>query len=144
MDRFWDKVDKTSDCWIWTAAKSAAGYGRFKLNGRLVSPHRLAYEMAFGDIPPGSDVCHRCDNPPCVNPEHLFVGSRSDNMQDCIAKGRFVARDRTRFCINGHDKDVVGRDAAGHCLVCSRRRKRDYMRKMRAGGTKSSTFTKAA
>lgn len=95
LARFWNKVDKTTDCWNWTAAKSSKGYGRFKLNGKLVSPHVLSYQMHNNDHDSTKDVCHICDNPSCVNPDHLFLGSRSDNMRDCRDKGRLVLPDNT-------------------------------------------------
>ncbi len=90
MDRFWSKVNikGKDDCWEWTAAKSKKGYGRFKVDGKLVSPHRFSYELENGEIPEGMFICHKCDNPPCVNPDHLFVGTGSDNMKDCYEKGR--------------------------------------------------------
>ena len=88
--RFWNKVDKTDTCWNWTAAKSSQGYGRFRLNGKLESPHVLSYRLHNGDYDSSKDVCHSCDNPSCVNPDHLFLGSRSDNMKDCVRKGRFA------------------------------------------------------
>lgn len=88
LERFWVKVDKTDYCWNWTAAKSSKGYGRFKLNQKLVSPHVLSYQIHNDDYDFKKDVCHICDNPSCVNPDHLFLGSRSDNMKDCVSKSR--------------------------------------------------------
>ena len=84
--KFWDKVEKTQSCWIWKGAKSSFGYGRFKINGKLYSPHRMI--IGEENIPKGLFVCHKCDNPSCVNPTHLFIGSRSDNMKDALKKNR--------------------------------------------------------
>ena len=89
-DRFWPKVDKSGDCWIWTGGTTYLGYGEFRMPGRR-SParaHRIAWELANGPIPEGAVVMHRCDNPPCVRPDHLELGSLSDNMQDMLSKGR--------------------------------------------------------
>ncbi len=90
-DRFWSKVDKNGDCWIWTASRSKKGYGRIGLGSRkegVALAHRVAYELSIGPIPEGLDVLHSCDNPPCCNPGHLFLGTQQDNMADKIAKGR--------------------------------------------------------
>ena len=86
--RFWSKVDKSGECWIWTAALNGAGYGVFRLKDHNSLAHRFAYECLVGPIPAGMQVCHHCDNPPCVRPEHLFVGTHQDNMADMHAKGR--------------------------------------------------------
>ncbi len=84
--RFWDKVNKSglNGCWIWLAHCNKGGYG--KIDGKIAS--RVSWELANGTIPAGFDVCHDCDNPPCVNPEHLFLGTASDNLKDCVRKGR--------------------------------------------------------
>jgi len=92
-ERFWRRVDKSGDCWLWTGHESAAGYGRFQLAGRggkYVGPHRFSYEMANGPVPDGMVVMHSCDNRLCVNPDHLSVGTHRDNTADMIAKGRKV------------------------------------------------------
>lgn len=84
-------VDRTGACWLWTGATDKDGYGTVKLRGRRVEKaHRLAYRLAHGDIELGKMVCHRCDNPRCCNPDHLFLGTAKDNKADCVAKGRHV------------------------------------------------------
>ena len=87
-DRFWSKVDKSGDCWIWTAATDGRGYGKLGVDKKPLRAHRLSYQFAFGDIPEGLCVLHKCDIPICVNPNHLFLGTQADNMLDKTRKGR--------------------------------------------------------
>ena len=97
LDRFWDYVETAGpeDCWHWMGATIKAGYGRFHVRGNFTKPnsvedyaHRIMWEITYGPIPDGIQVLHSCDNPPCVNPIHLFLGTQSDNMKDAIKKGR--------------------------------------------------------
>ena len=88
QNRFWTKVVRTDDCWIWTACTIGDGYGKFSANGIQYSAHRYSYEIAFGTIPDGLWVCHKCDVPSCVRPDHLFLGTPKENALDCVRKGR--------------------------------------------------------
>src|SRR5271165_4726377 len=88
MKRFWDKVEKTDGCWNWKAYIGPDGYGRFGFRGKIPGPHRVSWELSFGPIPDGLNVCHKCDNRRCVRPDHLFLGTDRDNILDCIRKGR--------------------------------------------------------
>jgi len=96
-DRFWEKVNKDgpimphmdSPCWMWTSAKTPQGYGYITIKrGKSKKAHRISYEIHCGPIPDGQQVLHRCDNPPCVNPEHFFLGTNLDNVRDKVSKGR--------------------------------------------------------
>ena len=95
IERFWSKVEKTPTCWNWTASKRAKGYGAFVWadeSGAIIQgrAHRFSWEIINGPIPAGLCILHRCDNPRCVNPEHLFIGTKADNNADMLAKGRRV------------------------------------------------------
>lgn len=90
VDRFWSKVDRRGpdECWEWTRARNELGYGRFRFRGCLYYAHRMAWELVNGPVPEALEVCHTCDNPPCCNPAHLFVGTHADNLGDMATKGR--------------------------------------------------------
>lgn len=101
-ERFWEKVQKSDGCWLWTACTNAHGYGQIRdrkvgaVQGRAWLAHRLAWTLKHGPIPDDIDACHHCDNPPCCKTEpdekypngHLFLGTAADNAADMVAKGR--------------------------------------------------------
>lgn len=99
--RFWAKVNKTETCWLWTASK-ANGRGQIAIRRRLTIAPRVLWFLTFGVWPdPTLFVCHHCDVPACVRPDHLFVGTRQDNMIDCSRKGRNIAQTRPEAILRG-------------------------------------------
>jgi hypothetical protein len=91
--RYQAKVDcrGPDECWPWTAARFERGYGAFRLGDKQKKAHRVGYELLVGPIPSGQNVCHTCDNPPCQNPAHWFLGTHADNARDRQQKGRGAA-----------------------------------------------------
>lgn len=90
IKQFWTRVKKRKfkECWLWQGALDISGYGRFWCHGNDFKSHRFAWILARGEIPDGMCVLHRCDNPQCVNPDHLFLGTNADNTRDMLEKGR--------------------------------------------------------
>ncbi len=96
-ERFWCKVDKSGSCWNWTASLNSKGYGQLMMTGGRPSlAHRIAWELTNGPIDGGVHVLHRCDNPLCVNPDHLFLGNQRDNMTDMVSKDRHARGQRRK------------------------------------------------
>lgn len=91
---FWEKVYKTEKCWIWNGCRNSDGYGLLAFDRRARGAHRVSWIIHFGKIPNGMSVLHRCDNPPCIRPDHLFLGMQADNVKDCDSKGRRRYADR--------------------------------------------------
>lgn len=144
-DRFWDKVEKTDECWVWTAAKTA-GYGRFWQDGKMLNAHRVAYEMLVGPIPDGLQLDHLCRNRACVRPDHLEVVTQQENISrgDVGRHGNNANagsnnREKTH-CARGHEytpentyltkQGPDGRQRHRNCRECQREaNRRSYWKK---------------
>lgn len=129
-ERFWARVEKSTGCWLWTGAQQYYGYGELSVGkNRHVRAHRYSYQLAYGPIPKGLVVCHRCDNPPCVRPDHLFLGTHRQNVLDKLGKRRHtwgdghpntrlseaqVAEIRRRYAEGGISQGQLGRDYGVH------------------------------
>src|SRR5262245_38562460 len=95
IERFWSLVDRSGDCWVWSGPRNRLGYGRFSVGHRSIYlAHRIAWLISTGDLP--NCVLHHCYNPPCVRLDHLFAGTRRDNVADMMAKGRYGTRNWIR------------------------------------------------
>lgn len=127
FDRFMAHIHKREDgCWEWTGGKTNQGYGLFHFvenkNAKCCSSHRTSYKHFIGDCE-GLHVCHKCDNPSCCNPDHLFLGTQSENMQDASRKGRTRGQ-RTTHCPSGHaythENTHTDKSGKRHCRECGR------------------------
>jgi hypothetical protein len=108
---FWGRVERKSEgCWEWRGRILQNGYGQFDVKRRPTAAHRYAYELTYGAIPDGLIVCHRCDNPRCVRPDHLFLGSHADNARDKSAKGRC----HKQWLTNAQLQDICVEYDSGH------------------------------
>ena len=126
------KVDPVTGCWNWVGATSHFGYGKICHKGRYLAAHRVAAHLWMGfDLKDSRCVLHRCDNPPCINPDHLFLGTKKDNTRDCVNKGRFrggIRKSERTSCKNGHpfisESMYLRSDASGRrhrrCRICER------------------------
>jgi hypothetical protein len=136
-ERFWEKVAMAGpdECWIWTDKPTEDGYGRFKITPtEQVKAHRLSYVLATGNDPGELLVRHKCDNPLCVNPAHLELGTQADNMRDASERGRLANQNKT-MCPKGHPYDEKNThiDVKGRreCRICRREASRHaYWRKI--------------
>ncbi len=121
MKRFWDKVEKTDECWLWTAF-TVKGYGRFRMTNprRMERAHRVAYTLCIGPIPEGMLVCHHCDVRNCVRPDHLFLGTIQDNNKDMFRKGRNWRGTGSKISKLTDEKVITIRAAYAHGKVSQR------------------------
>jgi hypothetical protein len=134
-----DRAQRTpSGCIEWQGKRNAQGYGMTSHKGRHMSAHRKAWFLTFGAIDGDLCVLHRCDNPPCINPKHLFLGTHADNAADRDAKGRNggdTRRKRTTHCANGHeytDENTYTYKRTRYCRECVRAKTRRYYYRQKA------------
>jgi hypothetical protein len=128
---FWPRIQKTEGCWLWMGWTIRRGYGQITLAKKRILTHRLSYTLAYGEIPEGMLVCHKCDTPRCVNPSHLFLGTPLDNARDMVAKGR----GRKAHCKRGHEftPENTRIDVKGYniCRTCSKDTRNARAKKLR-------------
>jgi hypothetical protein len=115
IDRFLEKIMPVTEsgCWIWLGSTTKDGYGRAWINGKMTTAHRFSYEHFNEPIPVGMFALHKCDTPSCVNPNHIFIGTRSDNMKDSIRKGR---NEFPHECVSSSEY----KSHAPYCIKCGR------------------------
>ena len=120
MKRFWDKVNKTDGCWLWTGSRDRKGYGRISIDRSPALVHRVAWTLEHGAIPPGMCVLHKCDTPGCVRHDHLFLGTIADNNRDMFAKGRAYPQTKPKntHCLRGHALTPENKRGRA-CRTCS-------------------------
>lgn len=147
LDRFWSHVDTSGECWLWTAYTNPRnGYGQFRVGGEVrdkwkaVQAHVFSWEIANGPVPDGLKVLHSCDTPACVRPLHLFLGTQSDNMRDCVAKGRMFNpmlngiknyNALKTHCKNGHEftaENTILYRRERRCRICKSEAARNFYR----------------
>ena len=155
--RFWNRVNKggpvpthkpeLGPCWLWTGYQNHRGYGQASFNGKVMLTHRISFTIQRGRLPlAGMKICHHCDNPSCVRPDHLFEGTDSDNMRDAVSKGRLptLIDGRTNnpntqktHCKNGHPFSPEntkirmrnGKQSGRSCIICMRNSAREKARR---------------
>lgn len=125
LTRFWSKVEKTNNCWVWKGYKTNDDYGRFMINGKIIYAHRFAYELLRGNIPQGLILDHLCRNPACVNPSHLEIVTHKQNILRGV--GLCAQNAKKTHCPQGHEyneENTYRKDGGRWCKLCKSGRQR--------------------
>jgi len=142
IERFEEKVEVIPDgCHVWMASLNSTGYGNFRFDGKMALAHRVSYMLYVNQIPNNLHVLHKCDNPCCVNPDHLFLGTQADNNNDCINKGRKSWQNQTH-CKRGHEfteENTYRWNGSRHCLKCNKERNFNF--RIKNGGKPKQEVT---
>jgi hypothetical protein len=129
--RFTRFIDMSRRCWHWNGTRNNHGYGLFRPGGTSgkVLAHRFMWQLLHGPIPQGLCILHRCDNPTCVNPRHLFIGTKKDNTQDAVKKCRAYMPIALLECLQGHGRLRHRPSGGSWCPVCTRVQSRESYRR---------------
>lgn len=140
MDRFWNKVNKTNTCWLWTAGKTNTGYGRFNYLNKTRA-HQVSWILKHGLIPNGLQINHKediCSNKHCINPEHLYLGTQKQNVED-MARNKNHGQQKKNHCKNGHEftlentgySNKTTKTQQRYCKECKRKQTREWHKNKR-------------
>jgi hypothetical protein len=129
-------VRTAAGCMEWLGTRAFYGYGKTMFRGKTTTAHRKVWTLTYGEIPEGMCVLHKCDNPPCCNPDHLFLGTHADNARDREAKGRGGGKKNTvTHCKNGHEytpENTYRYKRTKYCRICVRAKTQRYYRKRKS------------
>ena len=133
-------INPVTKCWEWTRGKTSDGYGETKFQGKLYYMHRVSAYMCLGlDLNDSNQLaCHKCDNPKCFNPLHLFVGDKSSNAKDAVAKNKYPTRDKATRCQEGHELTLENTyinptDGKRRCIICRNKYRKDHYKGITKG-----------